>query len=110
MIEPVFEKGYPCFEAVNRKEEPMAIDMTRDEIAAKLKQSRATVVFVKADGTDRVMYCTLHKDYLPETIDIEEYISNKRANEEVLAVWDLEKKDWRSFRIDSVTSIIFTKV
>lgn len=88
----------------------MAIDMTRDEIAARLKKTRATVVFVKADGTDRAMYCTLMKEELPETIDVEEYISNKRANEEVLAVWDLEKKDWRSFRIDSITSIMFNKV
>jgi len=88
----------------------MAIDMTRDEIAAKLKKSKATVIFVKANGTDRVMYCTLQKEELPETIDVEEYISEKRANEEVLAVWDLQKKDWRSFRIDSVTSIVFNKV
>lgn len=89
----------------------MPIDMTRDEIAAKLRKSRATVIFVKADGTDRVMYCTLKKEFLPETIDVEEYISDRNpVNDEVISVWDLDKKDWRSFRIDRVQSIVFSEV
>jgi len=28
----------------------------------------------------------------------------------VLAVWDLEKNDWRSFRIDSVKEMVFHDV
>jgi hypothetical protein len=89
----------------------MSIEMSRDEIAAKLRKSRGTVIFVKADGTDRVMYCTLQKEFLPETIDVEEYISDRNpVSDEVLAVWDLDKKDWRSFRIDRVQSIVFSEV
>jgi hypothetical protein len=39
---------------------------------------------------------------LPEQLDIEEAIQNKKPNPDVLAVWDVEAKGWRSFRWDSI--------
>jgi len=79
--------------------------LIRSELLAQLKKSKGKITFTKADGTTRVMECTLIQDLLPDQIDVEEYISEKRANEEVLAVWDLEKDGWRSFRLDRVSSI-----
>lgn len=63
------------------------------------------IVFTKADGTERTMLCTLKPEYLPE--DQRESLVGKterKKNPDVLAVYDLEKNGWRSFRYDSVLS------
>lgn len=60
------------------------------------------VLFVKKDGTERRMVCTLKPDLLPSQTDLEEAVQKKTPNPDVLAVWDLENKGWRSFRYDSV--------
>ena len=65
-----------------------------------LKEYVIEVTFTKKDGTERVMNCTLHEDYLPETTG-----SGKAANPYLLSVFDTEVEDWRSFRWDSVKSI-----
>ena len=72
----------------------------------QIRQSLLTniieVTFTKKDGTDRVMLCTLNKEYLPEQKDLEEEISKRNKSDEVIAVWDVENNGWRSFRWDSV--------
>jgi hypothetical protein len=47
------------------------------------------------------MICTLKPDALPAQVDLEESIPRK-TNDDVMAVFDVEKQDWRSFRLDSV--------
>ena len=61
-----------------------------------------TVDFIKKDGTQRKLHCTLRADLLPPQTDLEEAVQNKAVNPDVLAVWDLENEGWRSFRYDSV--------
>jgi len=61
------------------------------------------IVFTKKDGTERTMKCTLMEEYLPETVG-----SDKPKNDEVLAVYDLEKEGWRSFRWDSIKEVHFS--
>lgn len=80
----------------------------RDYIVEQLRHKVAEVDFVKADGTKRTMKCTLRGDLIPlppekPTIDLTR--KPKTENLEVIAVWDLESKGWRSFRIDSIESI-----
>jgi hypothetical protein len=65
------------------------------------------IEFTKKDGTDRVMKCTLQEDYLPE-YDGVILIDKDRWKKDSLAVFDLEKEDWRSFRWDSVKAVRFT--
>ena len=79
--------------------------MTREELVEALKSQHVKVTFEKVDGTIREMNCTLMASQLPEQIDVEEYISEKRSNPEVLAVWDTDKNDWRSFRIDKIKEV-----
>lgn len=67
-----------------------------------LQTGIANVTFVKKDGTERKMLCTLMPSELPAQTDLEEAVQKKTPNPEVLAVWDLENKGWRSFRYDSV--------
>ena len=64
------------------------------------------IEFTKKDGTERVMKCTLQEDFLPEYDVIE--IDKDRWKKDALAVFDVEKEDWRSFRWDSVKAVRFT--
>lgn len=61
-----------------------------------------SVVFTKVDGSERTMLCTKNFQYIPEekkpTTDSESKATN------VMKVFDLEKQDWRSFRLESVKS------
>ena len=78
----------------------------RDKLIGKLKNNVCIVVFEKKDGTERSMKCTLQEGVIPEATK-EDPLSQKKIrslNEEVIPVWDTEKKGWRSFRIDSVKS------
>ncbi len=57
------------------------------------------------------MFATLMADYLPTVISEEQVAHVPRAqNDEVLAVWDLDKQAWRSFRLDSITKIEYIGV
>ncbi len=66
-----------------------------------------TVVFTKKDGTEREMLCTTNGDIVPYVESVEVKIERK-VNEEVCAVYDIEAKGWRSFRWDSIKSVKFT--
>jgi hypothetical protein len=77
-----------------------------------------TVTFTKKDGTERVMKCTTSSDLVPSTI-VEAHETNtdnpidfpkpkKKVNEDVMPVYDLESNAWKSFRWDSIKSVMFT--
>jgi hypothetical protein len=77
--------------------------MTRNEIYEILQKHVADVAFTKVDGSERVMRCTLKSDLVPAPVDKPE--RNRTVNESVLPVWDIDKNAWRSFRVDSVSSV-----
>ena len=72
-----------------------------EKLRESLKTHTVSVSFTKKDGTHRDMVCTLKPDSLPPQVDLEESIG-RRSSDEVIAVFDVAKQDWRSFRIDSV--------
>ena len=74
---------------------------TREEIVATLMNAIALVTFTKKDGTLREMRCTLQEAFIPQKTTE----STRKQNDEVLAVWDVDKDAWRSFRLDSVTDV-----
>jgi len=63
------------------------------------------VSFIKKDGTLREMRCTLNEEIVPKYEKTTETVRKK--NDEVMAVFDLDKNEWRSFRFDSVKQIRF---
>ena len=67
-----------------------------------LFENVVNVLFIKKDGTERKLICTLKPDLLPVQTDLEEAVQKKTPNPDVLAVWDIENKGWRSFRYDSI--------
>lgn len=79
------------------------------EIKDNLRKCVAEVNFTKSDGTERKMFCTLMDEYLPE-ISPRPLEEARKENDSVLAVWDIEKKGWRSFRLDSITNINYIGV
>lgn len=74
-----------------------------------LHEGAVKVVFTKLDGTERTMYCTLNADTLSDNNALPKGALNKdgskrRVSKDCIRAFDLEKKEWRSFRIDSVKS------
>jgi hypothetical protein len=64
-----------------------------------------TVIFIKADGTERRMTCTTNHllipaDKLPNPQPYKEYVAD-----DVIRAFDLEKNAWRSFRKDSIIGV-----
>tara|TARA_B100000131_G_C17571868_1_gene391259 strand:+ start:187 stop:459 length:273 start_codon:yes stop_codon:yes gene_type:complete len=74
----------------------------RDWIHSLLKARVCEVIFEKVDGSERTMLCTLREDYLPES---QTKTTNKKPNTDVIPVWDIESKGWRSFRVDKVVQV-----
>ena len=80
------------------------MNMTKDQVKKLLAVGVATVTFIKKDGTVRVMQATLDPKNLP-VVEARVNATPRKENPDVVAVYDMEKNAWRSFRIDSVTSI-----
>ena len=94
----------------------------RDWMRGLLDVTEVTVTFVKADGTEREMQCTLNWDLIPTdkqpgkpSVDghgnvINETKQRKEPDVHTLRVFDVEKQEWRSFRWDSINKIQFSLV
>tara|TARA_B100001094_G_scaffold150358_1_gene145468 strand:- start:104 stop:373 length:270 start_codon:yes stop_codon:yes gene_type:complete len=74
--------------------------MNRNEMVEQLKNGICEVVFEKVNGDERTMSATLSPNHLPERDD--EAPSSIQRSDDVVAVWDMLKEDWRSFRVNSV--------
>ena len=98
----------------------------RDWVRGLLDKQPITVTFVKADGTDRTMRCTLNWNLIPEkppmavishsasivgrvdglvTESKKPRKEPKEADPAVIKVYDLDAEAWRSFRMDRLKKI-----
>jgi hypothetical protein len=96
----------------------------RDWVRSLLQQQAITVTFIKSDGSDREMRCTLNGDLIPPapvkpavvtasaTTNIDgllESVPNKKPrkqpDEHSIRVFDLDKMEWRSFRFDRLKKV-----
>lgn len=68
-----------------------------------LNEGVVGVLFTKKDGTEREMNCTLNFDMIPQ--DAMPKNSGRSQPSDSLAVFDVDKCEWRSFRFDSIKSI-----
>ncbi len=76
----------------------------------RLTKCAAKVVFRKTDGTMREMTCTLMENFVPSNDEPVIRHLPRAENDKVLAVWDLDNKGWRSFRLDSIDTIEYIGV
>ena len=82
------------------------MEIVKEELKNLLHENTLSVIFKKVDGTERKMLCTLNPELLPATDKQEgdEVKKLKKQSDTNIAVWDLEKNSWRSFRTDSIIS------
>lgn len=84
--------------------------MERTEILDILHKNVCNIVFHKVSGERRDMRGTLMESMIPDTKD--HGTTNdlntghiRDVNPTVVVVYDLDKSDWRSFRIENLVSI-----
>ena len=75
----------------------------REFLIEQLKQGEVEVTFTKSDGTERVMKCTLKEGVVVPYEKKTERV--KKHNDDILAVWDLEIDEWRSFKLSSIIAV-----
>ena len=75
----------------------------RSELQTQLRDEILEVTFTKVNGDKRVMNCTLMEKILPSNSD--EPTEDKKVNEAILSVWDVDANGWRSFRMDSIKEV-----
>ena len=82
----------------------MGMTYERDAIIRDLRQNVIEVTFIKVNGEQRIMRCTLDPQYLPPNYDPQHLDEQhkKKENLNTIAVWDLNAQGWRSFRVDSI--------
>jgi hypothetical protein len=84
--------------------EDLDTDEKREYMNHMLTEDILMVKFTKKNGNPRKMYCTLQDEFVPEHKKYFSESNTRKNNLEVLAVFDMEKADWRSFRMDSITA------
>jgi len=72
-----------------------------DNLKTLLHESVIQIEFTKKDGTERVMKCTRDFSKIPAEFHPKED-TEKKPNENLIKVWDMEKTAWRSVRVDSI--------
>ncbi len=76
-----------------------------DLLKKYLHEGIVNVTFTKADGSERVMGCTLKEDILPKPAAIPLNVMKSSVNPDSIRVYDVDIQAWRSFRYDSVKEI-----
>jgi hypothetical protein len=81
----------------------LILDPLKEAILEKLRTDETTVKFTKTDGTERTMRCTLVESKIP--LDKRPKSTETQTTStagSALRVFDLDKGEWRSFRLTSV--------
>ncbi len=78
------------------------MEYTKESIRSLLQHNVLKVEFTKTDGSVREMVCTLQESFVWPYEKKTDKV--KPENNDVIAVWELDKQAWRSFRIDSIIS------
>ena len=81
--------------------------MKKQEVKDLLSKGAVTISFQKADGTPRLMHCTLNENMF--RYDYKENGGERKSKDDVLSVWDIDSNGWRSFRWDRVREVNDTK-
>ena len=84
----------------------------KEQLAEQLKTGVYEVIFEKKDGTTRVMKCSLKEEVIKPLVEARAKLLKEGAevktrapNPNVLSVVDIEKNEWRSFRLDSIKEV-----
>lgn len=78
-------------------------DTQKDWLKSMLREGVVRVTFMKKDGSERKMLCTLSESEIPS--EKMPKGTGKAKSDEALAVFDVENQEWRSFRFDSILEL-----
>ena len=79
--------------------------MNRDEMISELRKRDCRVIFKKNNGEERDMICTLREDAIPtSSSDNNTEPKTNGYSDTAIRVIDVNKGEWRAFRVDSVVS------
>lgn len=81
-------------------------NMTREEMMGMLRESVCRVIFTKTNGEERDMKCTLETRNIPEEWRPK---SESKYSDEVIRAFDINKQEWRSFKVANVISFTCDK-
>jgi hypothetical protein len=73
-----------------------------------LKDNVCLIKYTRITGGISKMKCTLKDDYIPEYTGDEQrlkIIKNIRIENDIIAVWNIDKKGWRCFNLDGFTDL-----
>lgn len=80
-----------------------SLNNSKESIATLLRNCDAIVTFIKKDGTERVMKCTLREGV---AVPYEKKTERTReAKDDLLPVWDIDASGWRSIIVTSIQTI-----
>lgn len=90
----------------------------KEWLASHLKIGPVQVKFVKKDGSERTMNCTLNEDLIPkpDPVPVETKLdailsempkAERKVPEGNLVVYDIDSKGWRSFIVENVKEVKF---
>lgn len=71
----------------------------KNTLISQLSRGVCEVQFIKHNGEQRTMRCTLKGTYIPN----DQMKTFKQTDkEDNVIVWDVEKSDWRQFNVSSI--------
>lgn len=86
----------------------------RKWIKGVLQDGKVLIEFTKADGSTRVMNCTLNEEHgaiykINESteVPVEQAHKPAKVNNDTCKVWDIDQGAWRSFRWDRLQKVEF---
>jgi WYL_2, Sm-like SH3 beta-barrel fold len=82
------------------------VGYNRNTLLAMLKNRIVEVRFRKADGQHRTLRGTLLEEYLPARKNNTAAAETSKQHENVVTLWDLDEKQWRSVRTDRITDVL----
>lgn len=72
-----------------------------EAVQKMLHETVCKVVFMKTNGEERVIHCTLNETMIPaQSENADTPKRAKKHNPEVQAIYDVEAQGWKSFRWD----------
>lgn len=86
------------------------LDSMWSELLRKVRNEITEVVFTKANGDERIMLCSLQKEYVDDyEFKVKEAPASDGSTPEVypdtLTVWDVEANGWRAIRKESLITV-----
>jgi hypothetical protein len=79
------------------------------ELRGLLQNNLLKILFVKRDGSEREMYCTLMPETIEKTFLFKAVNNAIKKDIRTIAVYDTEKNVWRSIVVENIISYSVVK-